>query len=481
MRPGFNSVIKPLKQKLSRRVVIVLAVVCILSLMLLQLQVIQFEQKVVDVRLPESALPVSPALPALPASSSITYLHRNLDEGAYKSPFNIEDFCNKLPAPRNPQGLLMSKPRGQPIKIFYWRQIVWGMSVDWEKESRTLCPFPLSLQPFFDHYREARIMIPTLQWDSGYAPCVFWSMTLGSYDDQHGLCNTKTYGEVDYIITGNYTEFEEADIVHMNSPFFDYVDHAPYFDHEIMPPRIAHQRWTFQFHSESVGYYPHVAVRAFLQQFDLTIGSPPTMMDIPLPIIEITTEVALTYANIEPAYPLDKKPKDYIAFLISNCHSKNDRNDVMAALLHGLGAHSYGKCNHNRDIPLEFQEPNKPGKSWVAIKHETLAHYPFIFAPENSNCIGYITEKIYDALFVGAIPVYMGAPDIADYVPEGSYINVADFKSYDDLVEYIKTVDRAPFYEWKEIVKNDPTKFCRKCFTPPRGFECNIVGNIRYV
>ncbi|KAF9302542.1 4-alpha-L-fucosyltransferase, partial [Linnemannia elongata] len=110
-----------------------------------------------------------------------------------------------------------------------------------------------------------------------------------------------------------------------------------------------------------------------------------------------------------------------------------------------------------------------------------LAPYPFGLAAENSNCIGYITEKIYDVFASGSIPVYIGAADIADFVPEGSYINVNDFDTYDDLINYMKTVDREPFYRWKKIVKNDPSKFCKSCFSTTKSIPCAIVDSIKFV
>ncbi|CAG8527890.1 7167_t:CDS:2 [Paraglomus occultum] len=53
-------------------------------------------------------------------------------------------------------------------------------------------------------------------------------------------------------------------------------------------------------------------------------------------------------------------------------------------------------------------------KNMYDIKREVLAPYKFVLAFENSNCAGYVTEKVYDALLVDAIPIkYMGAADIS--------------------------------------------------------------------
>ncbi|KAF9286794.1 4-alpha-L-fucosyltransferase [Mortierella alpina] len=496
---------KSLSTVLSKRVVGGLAAAVFVTIMLLRLEVVDLDQvaqpmvaqpivtqpifaqpffaqpkPAASLSTPASPPVEMPAPPSPPAPPPITFLYKNQDEATSTSPLFIKDFCNKLPTPRNPRGLLISKPKERPIIIFFWRQLTWDVHFDWKKESETLCPIPLSLQPFFDHYRERRTGYSG-SWETGYAPCIFWRMSFNTYDDERGSCNTAANGNLDYIVTSNYTRFEEADIVYMSFPFFDGTNHPPYFDTQTLPPRIAHQKWVFQLQGESVGYYPFTALQAYLQQFDLTIGSPASMMDVPIPYIEMTPTIALSYANIEPGYPLDKTPEHYVGLMVRNCAARNNRNALIEALINGLNAHSYGSCYNNILIPEKFQEPDKPGKSWVAIKRETLAGYPFVLAAENSNCIGYITGKIYDAFAVGAIPIYMGAADFTRYVPEGSFINAEDFKDFDELVKYIKTVDRAQFYEWKEIVKKDPSKFCIGCMPPERKFQCITMEKVQYV
>ena len=53
---------------------------------------------------------------------------------------------------------------------------------------------------------------------------------------------------------------------------------------------------------------------------------------------------------------------------------------------------------------------------------QAIAEFRFNLAFENSQSPGYVTEKVYDGLSAGTIPVYWGAPDVDEYVPEGSII-----------------------------------------------------------
>lgn len=62
----------------------------------------------------------------------------------------------------------------------------------------------------------------------------------------------------------------------------------------------------------------------------------------------------------------------------------------------------------------------------VKSKSDTVRHAAFSFCIENQTdekwTAGYATEKIYDALRNGAVPIYQGAPDILDFVPADCFI-----------------------------------------------------------
>lgn len=71
-----------------------------------------------------------------------------------------------------------------------------------------------------------------------------------------------------------------------------------------------------------------------------------------------------------------------------------------------------------------------------------LRSYKFTIAFENSSYPGYTTEKIVEALVAGTIPIYWGNPLAArDFNPK-CFINCHDFKSFDEVIDYIATVDK---------------------------------------
>lgn len=72
---------------------------------------------------------------------------------------------------------------------------------------------------------------------------------------------------------------------------------------------------------------------------------------------------------------------------------------------------------------------------------DVIREYKFLIAFENSDCYDYVTEKVYNGLNAGAIPIYMGAPNIIEFVPDHSIINAADFSSPESLARYINVVN----------------------------------------
>lgn len=72
--------------------------------------------------------------------------------------------------------------------------------------------------------------------------------------------------------------------------------------------------------------------------------------------------------------------------------------------------------------------------------------YKFVIAFENSDILGYITEKLVNPVLARAIPIYFGAPDLFSdgvFNPK-SIIHVRDFKNNEDCIQYIKKVDQDP-------------------------------------
>jgi len=83
-------------------------------------------------------------------------------------------------------------------------------------------------------------------------------------------------------------------------------------------------------------------------------------------------------------------------------------------------------------------------------KRQTLAQYTFAICYESMSVEGYVTEKIFDCLAVGTIPIYLGPPDMDKYVPRECYIDRRGFQTYEELHTYLRSLTLSQINNYRE-------------------------------
>jgi len=96
----------------------------------------------------------------------------------------------------------------------------------------------------------------------------------------------------------------------------------------------------------------------------------------------------------------------------------------------------------------------------ITSKREILKQYRFSICYENARDIpGYITEKIFDCFFAGCVPVYLGAPNVTDYIPESCFIDKRKFPDYSELFSYLNTMPEDKYLDYvhaiEEFIKSE--------------------------
>lgn len=131
-----------------------------------------------------------------------------------------------------------------------------------------------------------------------------------------------------------------------------------------------------------------------------------------------------SWAEYDLMAPPKKKIKTALAAaFISNCGGHNFRLEAITKLREfGVSIDSYGACLRNQDGQVN--------------KLETLRNYKFSLAFENSNEDDYVTEKFWQSLVAGSIPVVIGAPNIYDFAPSPKAI--LHIKSVKDIEHVAK-------------------------------------------
>lgn len=95
------------------------------------------------------------------------------------------------------------------------------------------------------------------------------------------------------------------------------------------------------------------------------------------------------------------------------------------------------------NLPSQWQNElsdviQKLKPSLCADKQETISQYKYALCFENIEFSGYVTEKIFDCLAAGVVPIYWGAPDINNFVPSECFIDAHKFNSFQELDVYLE-------------------------------------------
>ena len=109
--------------------------------------------------------------------------------------------------------------------------------------------------------------------------------------------------------------------------------------------------------------------------------------------------------------------------------------------------------------------------------------HKFAIAFENSRHKGYLTEKIISCFAAGTVPIYWGDPCINEVISSNAYINVNDFKSLDQAIDYIQMIDQ-DMELYKNILKQPAFKdneYIKKKEEEIENFLINIIDQpIKY-
>lgn len=150
-----------------------------------------------------------------------------------------------------------------------------------------------------------------------------------------------------------------------------------------------------------------------------------------------------------------------------------------------MGVASYGNCLNNADGDHK-KVKHKTHKLLGDIsevmqqKLDFIERHPFHLALESTNLdAGFVTEKVFQCLLAGVVPIYWGPSDVINMVPPESIINYADFRSVEELVRHVKKVasseelyfkyhkwryelNVAQYFEWTKL-ENRINAPCRVC------------------
>lgn len=207
----------------------------------------------------------------------------------------------------------------------------------------------------------------------------------------------------------------------------------------LRPGKNKRQLWVAWF-MECEAHYPYISDPQFMSHFDLMMSYHPD------------SDIAVTYVRYNFGellqLPVYEKDADHIVTaFISSPLNKSGRVQFLMKLMSVINVDSYGTLLQTKTVINDYGPQ---------FKMDTITKYKFTIAFENAIARDYVTEKFYDPLIAGSVPVYLGASNIDDFAPgKNSFINASGWDSPESLGNYLLEVSRddalyRSYFEWRE-------------------------------
>lgn len=217
------------------------------------------------------------------------------------------------------------------------------------------------------------------------------------------------------------------------------VFHLRTFNIEDLPPNRGHnQRWIFwslespQYNMQDIYPLDNLFNWTMTYRRDSDVVQPYGWIQ-PIGTFSLNPSVEEINREMELAVKrktTNKKTK-LVAWFVSNCQSKSQREQYANALAKYVQVDVYGECGSMTC------ERDNAANCYVMLEQD----YKFYLSFENSFCDDYVTEKFFSILQLEVIPIVFGGSDYTSISPPFSYINAQDFETALQLADYLKMLD----------------------------------------
>nr|XP_015825260.2 4-galactosyl-N-acetylglucosaminide 3-alpha-L-fucosyltransferase 9 [Nothobranchius furzeri] len=163
------------------------------------------------------------------------------------------------------------------------------------------------------------------------------------------------------------------------------------------------------------------------------------------------SDIKGTYGIIVPTKTAENfvppKKDKLVCWIVSNWNPGHRRVQYFNELHKHIEIHTYGQAFRNKIS----------GEDYMSI----MTSCKFYLSFENSIHKDYITEKMYNPLAVGTVPVVLGTSrqNYENFIQGDSFIHVDDFKSPKELAEYLLIANKNEqmylgFFKWRQNFKS---------------------------
>lgn len=234
------------------------------------------------------------------------------------------------------------------------------------------------------------------------------------------------------LITSDQKHLNRANVVIFHLPTLE-------FDLEGDLDKPDKQRWV-GWTLECEENYPFIKSTEFMSLFDYWM-SYHQGADILYPYYEKDYPAGLQETILQPF-----GSRNDVCMMVSSPFNQSGRQKYLNELIQDIRIDSYGKLFNNCRLKKDNGHSSK-----MAL----YGHYKFVIAFENSCAEDYVTEKFFDPLLAGAVPIYFGAPNIKEFAPgDNCYIDVRKYTP-GELAAHLKACCEDPalyeqYQQWRK-------------------------------
>lgn len=163
---------------------------------------------------------------------------------------------------------------------------------------------------------------------------------------------------------------------------------------------------------------------------------------------------------------------------MSHCGVISRRDELAEKLKDFIDVDIYGECG-NLKCPR--------GSAHCDTMLNTTYHFYLSF--ENTLCVDYITEKLFNVMQNFIIPIVFSGADLSRFVPPKSYIDANDFDDVEELADYLNYLIFNPeeylkYFWWRRHYEIVPARaafcdLCKKLNEPNFKQKRQTYGNIK--
>ena len=114
----------------------------------------------------------------------------------------------------------------------------------------------------------------------------------------------------------------------------------------------------------------------------------------------------------------------------------------------------------------------------IERKRDILSKYKFSICLENASSeSGWVTEKIFDSLFAGCVPIYRGPDEISEIIPDNCFIDYRKFNNISKLYYHMNNFSEDDYHNFKISVNKFFLSSKKDVFTVEY-FIKTIIDNI---